>query len=288
MTLFTEIFPVNLDAVPPLAVYKLDTVGAHHINKVGRKLRYRLESRFKGHWYWDDEIKCLITDTPQDEANITTALTDLWNSQDEIFKNSLEMMTLISDIEPSSKGIADFVAKALLNDISQEIRDTLAEFKQDKGKYLINLECNRYGWVVQGHPAVSASIRSTLDYKGDLKSFAAEYPDDDLIGLHVIDKTKPDFQSSMEITAIAGKLGEGNRRQRLLGYNLSAAMRRLIENAPPDELVITTNEKYDYVMSALGVRIYNKDYSRFGISERLQLSSLVRAKYMSPIIDPKK
>lgn len=283
MTLFAEIFPINLDAIPPLTIYKLATTGSRQINEVGRKLKYRLEGRFKRHWHWDDEMECLLTDTPQSEADLMTALTDLWNEQEEIFKESLESIALAPDLKASTKGIANFVANSLLNDVAQEIRDTLAQFTQDKGKYYISLECNRYGWVVDGHPAVSASIRSSLDYKGDLKTFINQYPNDDLIGLHVIDKTKPDFQSSMEITGVVGKLGESNRRERLLRYKLTPAMRRIIEQAGLDELVITTNEKYHYVVSALGVRIYNKDYPRFGISERLQIPSSERTKYVLPI-----
>ena len=104
----------------------------------------------------------------------------------------------------------------------------------------------------------------------------------DLIGLHVLDKTKP-FEDSMEITVIVGKLGEGDRRKRLLGYNLTPQMRQMIERAPDDELVVKTNGTYDYISSALKIKIHPADYTRFDIHERLHIPADQRVKIIKLI-----
>lgn len=281
MSLFVEIFPVNLDSFPDLIIYKLGTIGSRSLNEVGRKLRYRLQNQYKGHWYWDEEIGCLITDTPLIENNIQKILEELWNEEDKFFAESLETLTIVSEIQPSLKGKANFAAHALLGDIDNEIKRELKKFSENKDDYSIDLECRRFGWVVNDAPAVSISIRSNLNYKGDLQKFIAKFPNDSLIGLHVTDKTKP-FDSSMEITEVIGKIEE-KRRERLLSYKLSPEMRKIIEKAAPNELVLMTNNKYQYVESALGIRIYNEDYARFDISERLQIPSNKRAQYVLPI-----
>ena len=51
--LFTEIFPVNTEALPELTAYKLATIGSNSVDKIGRKLSYRTKDKFGGHWNWD-------------------------------------------------------------------------------------------------------------------------------------------------------------------------------------------------------------------------------------------
>ena len=62
-------------------------------------------------------------------------------------------------------------------------------------------------------------------------------------------------------------------------------MRQSIESAPDDELVVKTNGKYDYISSALKIKILNADYARFGISESLQIPADQRVKSIELIAD---
>ena len=280
--LFTEIFPVNIEALPKLTAYKLKVSGSDNVDKIGYTLRYRLETKFRGHWYWDKEGKHLLTDKPQAEELMNNYLNELWEKQEEVFR-SLETIKIASAYQATTQGIADFVAQALLNDVVPDINKSLFQHRQKKEKYFINLACFRYGWVVDGHPAVSISIRSELEYKDDLAAYAATVQNaNDLIGLHVLDKTKP-FESSMKITEIIGNLGEGGRRERLLKYDISSEMKQHIESAPDDELVVKTKDRYHYISSALKIKIHNADYARFGISERLQIPADQRVKIIGLI-----
>ncbi|HMR68132.1 MAG TPA: hypothetical protein PKE64_29315, partial [Anaerolineae bacterium] len=272
MALFVEIFPVNVDVLPELTAYQLALTGSLSANEVGGKLRYRLQNKFGGHWYWDSEHKCLLTDKLVSDKQIDQTLQALWSETDKTFQQNLEGISYVPDLHPSAQGLARFVAHALLQDVERKIEETLAAHRQSKDTYSINLICTRFGWVVNGQPAVSLSIRSNIDFKDDLKGFMAKRPKENILGLYVTDKTKP-FNSAMEITKIVGKIGENNRRRRLLAYDLNAEMRQLVLNAPDDELIVETSGKYQYVVSALGLRVLNKHYDRFGISEKLQISS---------------
>ncbi|GAB4427900.1 MAG: hypothetical protein Kow0031_08000 [Anaerolineae bacterium] len=282
MVLFAEIFPVNVSKLPQLSAYRLTLTGSLSANEIGGKLSYRFLNKFGGHWYWDSEHECLLTDVPISDEQIRRALEELWKEADTIFQQNLEMISHDPELHPSARGVANFVAHALLRDVEQDIDATLARYRQNKGAYYIKLVCNRFGWVVNGQPAVSLSIRSNIDLKDDLRTFLAEHPGDDIVGLYVTDKTKP-FNTAMEITKVIGKIGERNRRARLLSFDLSAQMRRFVESASDDELVVETGGRYQYVVSALGLRVLNKHYERFGISERLQISSAKRKDYVLPV-----
>ena len=282
--LFTEIFPVNTEALPELTAYKLEVSGSDNVDEISYKLCYRLETRFRGYWYWDEAGKHLLTDKPQAEEAMNNYLKELWEKREEVFR-SLDAIKISPAYKPSTQGIASFVAKALLDDVAPAINKSLLGHRQEKEKYFINLVCDRYGWVVYGHPTVSISIKSELEYKDDLKAYTAKVQNvNDLIGLHVLDKTKP-FESSMEITEIMGNLGEDGRREKLLQYTTSSAMQQRIENAPDDELVVKTKNRYDYISSVLKIKIHNKDYARFGISERLQIPTDQRVEIITLIAD---
>ena len=284
-TIFTEIFPVHLEAVPTLTLYQLKVSGSANLDEIGGKVCYRLQTKFSGHWNWDQEKKHVITDSPQDESSIKDALHEIWETSTEkdIFRG-LENIEVAPNNTASIQGIANFVARSLQNDFSQAINSVLAKHRREKDTYYIDLRCRLRGWVVNNHPAVSISISSELKYKGNLKTYLATCNRiDQLKGLHVIDKTKPTFETSMTITEIAGKLGENNTRTRLLAFKTPPEMTRLIEQAPDDELVVKLDGKYDYIISALQIRIHSADYPRFKIKENLQIPASERAGYIQSV-----
>lgn len=286
MELFTEILPINLNSLPQFTVYSVKTITLDSKDKIGRKLSYQLQKKFSGYWHWDNISQCLITNILLSEDKLHQFILQLWqSSNDDIFKNSLESIALTDEITPSHQGIADFVAQKLLQYLNPQIRENLAKLTQNKGKYTIGYECQKYGCVVDNHPSVSISLKSKLDYKGTLKDYLTTIKTtDELIGLHVTDITKPDFQSAMTITSVVGKLGENNTKKRLLSYPLINIMQDIINQADDDELVVKTENFYDYVVSALRIRIYNQDYDRLKLSEKLQITSKNRILYLSPIM----
>ena len=283
LTIFTEIFPVQLAALPTRTLYELKVSGDVNLAEIGGTLSYRLQKKFGGHWKWDDEKRYIITDSMQDESAIKQVLQEIWKTSDEEdILRSLADMEVFSNDTASTQGIADFVARSLQDDFSKAIDNALAKYRREEKTYYVNLKSRLRGWVVDNHPAVSVSITSELESKFDLKTYFATLSDpNQLKGLNVTDKTKP-FQTSMPITGIVGQLGAGNTRDRLLAFNLPAEMKSLIEHASNDELVVKVAGKYDYVIGALKIKIHNADYARFKIKkEKLQIEAAQRAKYIA-------
>ena len=285
ITIFTEIFPIQLEALPKLTLYQLRVSGSVNLNEIGGTLSYRLQKKFSGHWKWDDEKRYVITDSTQDESTIKQVLQEIWETSDEEdVLRSLDDMEVFPNDTASTQGVANFVARSLQDDFSKAIDNALAKYRREEKTYYVNLKSRLRGWVVDNHPAVSVSITSELESKFDLKTYFATLSDpNQLKGLNVTDKTKP-FQTSMPITGIVGQLGEGNTRDRLLAFNLPAEMKSLIEQASNDELVVKVAGKYDYVVSALKIKIHNADYARFKIKEKLQIEAAQRAEYIKSVI----
>lgn len=282
--IFTEIFPVQSESLPDLTLYQLKVSGAVALDEVAGKVCYRLQAKFGGHWKWDKEKQYVITDSPQDQTAIRQILEEIWGTvnEEDVFR-SLESIEVFPNDTPSTQGIANFVARSLSDDFSRAINNALTKHRKERTTYYVDLICSLRGWVVDNHPAVSVSINSKLEYKGDLKTYLARLSHPTrLKGLNVTDKTKP-FQTSMPITGIVGRLGENNTRDRLLAFKPSPEMHDLIEQAPNDELVVKVAEKYDYVVSALRIKIHNADYTRFKINEKLQIEAAQRVEYITSV-----
>ncbi len=284
LTIFTEIFPVQLEKLPNLTLYQLKVSGSVPLDEIGGKLSYRLQKKFGGHWKWDDEKKYVITDSAQDEASIRQILQEIWEtSNKEDVLRSLEGIEVFPNDTASTQGVANFIARCLQDDFSRTINNALAKHRRDEKTHYVNLKSHLRGWVVDNHPAVSVSITSELESKIDLKTYLATHSDPaELKGLNVTDKTKP-FQTSMPITGIVGRLGENDMRDRLLAFKPPAEMKGLIEQAPEDELVVKVAGKYDYVVSALKIKIHTANYARFKINEKLQIEAAQRVKYITSV-----
>ena len=285
LTIFTEIFPVQLKALPNLTLYQLKVSGSIALDEIGGKVCYRLQTKFGGHWKWDKEKKYVITDSLQDEPAIRQILQEIWETSDEEdVLRSLEGIEVFPNDTASTQGIANFVARSLQDDYLQAIDNALDKHTREDKIYYVKLKCRLRGWVVDNHPAVSVSIASELKYKGTLKTYLATCNSpNQLEGLHVIDKTKPTFETSMTITEIVGKLGENNTRSRLLAFKTPPEMKRLIEQASDDELVVKLDGKYDYIVSVLQIQIHSADYPRFKIKENLQIPVSERAEYIKSV-----
>ncbi|MBB1125611.1 Piwi domain-containing protein [Thiospirillum jenense] len=285
MTLFAELFPVNTNKLPRLFVYQLQTVRGEITKKIGWQLAYRLTNQFKKqHFVWDDDGQVLIADIALEQAEIDAFIKELWQLPIDSFKAALEAMTLAPHLQPSQQGIADFVAHSFLNDIAPHVTKALDQFKRKRENYDVILKADYAGWVVHGQPAISISVSSELQYKHDVKRHAATLSDiNQLIGLSVFDKTKWFFKP-MKITSIVGQLGEPGRRERLLSFDLMPRMQKCVEEAPDSELVVKLNRQYDYVISALGINIRNKDHGTFNVSERLQIPPKKRAECIKAVV----
>lgn len=267
-TLFTEIFPIKQDALPPLFAYRLD-VRTGDYSTVGGKLAYRLKKTFSGHWAWAGGL--IVTDNPQEVDEITKVVKILWEEQPETFKG-LRTATAVVNWQPDARAISEFVARGLLSDVEKQVQGVLSGNKQDLGNAVVERVHEVRGWIVEGVPAVSVSISSRLVLKQDLKTYAARVQPDQLIGLQVADKTST---LKGELIEAVGTLA--TERSRLLALTQREEMQKLLTSAPNTDLVVTISNgrnDYDYAVGALRIILYLEYLHRFGINSKKALAAL--------------
>ncbi|OKH17363.1 Piwi domain-containing protein [[Limnothrix rosea] IAM M-220] len=288
LTLFAEILPIDVTALPQLFTYQINFTGQADRNQVARKLQYRLLTAFRGYWVWSKSDQKIIADRKISQPQLHNALEQLWQDQNEdLFHRCIDSIQFSQNYLITNQGIADFVSQGLLRHHYARIVAILKQSQQQKNRYSINIVHQIYSWVVHSQPAISLSIKQEIDYGGTLASYLQKNPDiQNIKGLHVLDITKPSFNNAMEIKKVIGRLGEGNTRQRLLSQTRNPAMQEMIKEAPNQEVIVEVgNAGYHYISSALKIRVLNRDYERFGIRERLQIPSDERIKYLKPAMD---
>lgn len=268
-TLFTEIFPVIPSSLPAIFAYRLELNRGADASTIGGKLSYRLKKTFDGHWAWAGGF--VITDTAQEVSEVMKVVKTLWSEQPDTFKG-LRSVAMDYQWQADARSMSEFVARGLFADVEKSIQKVLLKNKQDLGSAVVERVHEVRGWVVDGAPAVSVSISSRLVLKQDLKGYAAQVSQDQLVGLQVADKT-----SSLkgELTEIVGTLA--TERQRLLHLTQRGEMQNLITTSPDSDLVVTVSNgrnDYDYAIGALRIILYLEYLYRFNINSRKALSAL--------------
>lgn len=268
--LFTEVFPVKTGSIPTLSSWQI-RVGNQETVSLGWKLAYRLGRLVGGHWIWAEGKLVSDTTVSQDEMNRT--LQQIWNDPSVDFGN-VRGITLLSDWNPHTLTIADFVAFGLAGDLQRTIEARLGQHRRNLNNAYVERDYSVRGWEVDGHPAVSISVFSQVVYTTPFQVFVnARHDLDELLGLLVKDKTST---LKGEIVEIVGPLSD--HRTRLLSYTKRDPMIAILQNAPDDELVVkvkpVSNDGYDYPVSALQLVIRTKDYERLAIDGQAVLSEL--------------
>lgn len=260
VTLLVEIFPAQVENIPPLVAYRLNTSGGD-LATIGGKLSYRLRRRFGQHWVWTSGH--ILTDSLQTQDNIDEFLESLWKIEPETYKNLIAIRPDESwDISAQAK--ADFVARGLFEDLRPQIQQILNSQSIRLDKVQVERIYETRGWVIGNQPSISISVSSRLVYLDDLGDYVRTFGQSDLKELWVADKT-----STMKgvIIGISGTTGE--HRRRLLAITQREEMREIIESASEDELVVRVlsgRNEYEYVASALRIIVKTEHFKRFGIN----------------------
>src|SRR5690606_2815243 len=105
--LFTEIFPVITEALPPIYAYRVDVDGGEPWT-VGGKFAYRLKKAFQGHWAW--AASRILTDEPQPQEEIDKIIKTCWAEQPEIYR-ALKRVVPDSNWKPDIRAQAGFAAR---------------------------------------------------------------------------------------------------------------------------------------------------------------------------------
>jgi hypothetical protein len=232
MTLFTEVFPVTKEAIPPLHAWRLD--GRGDFATMGGKLAYRLRKELGARWVWSSFR--LWTDSEPSPDKVAAVLGKMWKEFPNIFQG-LRAVVPDPNWKLTTQTQAEFASRGLLSESEAAIRTLLKRKQRMVGDAIVDRVHEARGWDVQGVPAVSVSIFSRLTYKHDLKTYAAHVRDPEkLVDLFVAETMS---SAKGRIVAVVGPLGE--HRVRLLNLTKRDEMQELIEKAPDDELVVTVD-----------------------------------------------
>jgi hypothetical protein len=269
MHLFAEIFPI--EQPPALTAYHLrlyelpEDYPPVDVPRLGRRLLSRLRKILPGGWIWNGE--CLITDTEAMIFEITEAL-EVLKADDPDNIGFIEALEPDFMWTPTPHTLADFVIRTRLNTLDDALNAALAKFNRELYETIrVEREYKATAWEASGQPAVALSTAARLICKDDAQTFATLKRDPQvLIGLRVSDKTSP---FSGEITKITGTVEE--RREKMLNAADKSTLRKLIQNAPGDDLavrVVSGDEKVEYPASALELLVRPSDFALFKIDER--------------------
>ncbi|MDX2160196.1 MAG: hypothetical protein SF162_02615 [bacterium] len=265
---FVEVFPIRIEALPPLTAYRLKLVGelsAVDLNRLGSRLVTRLRSGFDGVWLWASQR--VISDTPPAAMKLLVALDEMRSEQPNVFGwiDSLEEDYAWA---AAPEAITDYVLKGRIAALDAEIEAALAKTAYGIKNTLVEREHRVRAWEVDGQPALSLAVVTRLLYEPELQAYADTLKDPDaLIGLWAADKLST---ASGEIVRIVGKTGDS--RERLLKLAQRDGMRDLIAAAPDDALVVRLQVGYqelDYVAPALRLLIRVEDAERFDIKPQM-------------------
>jgi hypothetical protein len=290
---FSEVFPIQLDALPEVTAYRLSfhtavsaTERAALERKMGGKLTYRLRNSFGGMWVW--VAGHVITDMPPNPVKLLMVLDQARREQASLYKG-LDGLEEDYGWQPGVEEVAEFVVRGPLEFLAPEIEEALAKTTFPLQNAHVKREFRARAWAVSEQPSVSLSVISHLLYDIDIDTYAAtlEKPAD-LLGLSVVDKT-----SSMqgEIVKIVGTVEE--QRQRLLKLTQRDEMAGLIGRAKGDHMVLrilSGNNEYDYVSDALALLIRLEDAHRFEVNPQhveraLHLKPTLRAQIVKVVSD---
>lgn len=268
--IFTELYPVRITDLPELYAWKLAT-SAFENKSLGWKLAYRLRKYTGGHWIWGENR--LVADIQMSDDKMRDFLQSLWQDTGNDFVK-IRGIQKDDDWSPQPLTQAEFVAQGLLPDLDRTVRENLKKHRRAIRNAYIERDYYVRGWEFDGKPVVSISISSSVKSQYLFSNIARQSEDKTkILGLLVQDTTS---ENKGEVIEIVGPLSE--HRARLLQWTTRDRMRKLIEIAPNDELVLKmksgAHDGYDYIASTLQLVVRPKDYQRLQIDGQQALRAL--------------
>ncbi|MFN8447892.1 MAG: hypothetical protein U0521_04715 [Anaerolineae bacterium] len=273
--LFTEVFPIRTESLPPLTAYHLLLHGDEPSRRVGARLADWLGGAFGGFWLWSGGR--LITDAAPNPVKLLMSIDDA-RAEQKLF-HPIESLEEDFQWHPSPEEIADYVVKGPIARLEGAVLEALSRTVYSIRSTRVQREYRLRTWVVDGAPALSVSVVSRLLYEPDLGAYLATIKEpSEIVGLWVADKTS---LAQGEIIKVVGLLDE--HRERLLELAQRGAMREIVETAPGDHWVVRVlagSRELDYVADALDLVVRPEDITTFAINEQ----QLEKALHLKPTL----
>jgi hypothetical protein len=289
--LFTEVFPVRIEGIPPLHAYRVlltDTLSpsSHERRSFGGKLAARLRAMMPGLWVWAGGV--LLTDSPPE----TTASAEMISA---IIAENPQVFTLLGGIEsipdwkPNADMLVKVVIRGLIPGLAPQIIAALASTTFPMQNARVERQYRVHGYVIDDKPAISLLVSSRVLYAPTIhdqidrlgKATA-------LVGL----RAKVNLSSAEgEIIKAVGLVRE--QRARLLNAATRASERDLISAADDESWVFRLDiegSEGDFVADALQLLVGLDDFGQYDVTpaqvERaLRLKPPDRARIVKAVSD---
>ncbi|MCA9912008.1 MAG: hypothetical protein KC496_01610, partial [Anaerolineae bacterium] len=284
-----ECFPLNLEAIPPLAAYNLRLLdsAASWTQTQGIELAQSFSRQLPGDWVY--AAGRILTNDPAEPETIDTILEKNRSNSAQVAAVA-ELVPLV-DWQPDAISAAEYVLQTSIQAHISEIRETLLSLGTRIRNGYVLREPRLRAWEVAGYPAISISIRSNLLYDRNLQQYIEEHSPEDSVGLRVMDRTPVAQVATVE--KVLGTVAQ--QREALLQEDHQGIMQHLLQHAADHESVVQVSGGQITHLPASALRVVirtqsREDWERFGVDGTqavhvLRLAPAVRAKIVRTASD---
>src|SRR5262245_50690756 len=145
-SLFVEVFPVNVSALPPLTAYRI-AVSKGSPDEIGAKLAARLSEVASGCWVWVGER--LLTDSALNPVKLLMTIDQIRADEPKSF-GSLEVVEEDYGWRVTAAAVADYVVEGLMLPLDPAIREALATTSVRAGTLQVDHTYQAQPWSVGG------------------------------------------------------------------------------------------------------------------------------------------
>jgi len=151
-SLFVEVFPINLAALPTLTAYRI-AVSKGSLNDIGLKLAERLNAVESGCWVWAGER--LLTDEALNPVKLLMTIDQIRADEPKSFA-TLDAVEEDYGWRATPAAAADYVLLGLLAEHEPAMQAALAA--AHSGSLAVEHTYQARPWAVDGQPALSLSV----------------------------------------------------------------------------------------------------------------------------------
>jgi hypothetical protein len=264
--LFTEVFPVRLEGIPPLHAYRVlltDPLSpsSNERRSFGGRLAARLRALLPGMWVWAGGA--LLTDSPPEPTEAAEVITAIIAENPHVFA-LLGGIEPIPDWTPTADTLVKVVIRGLLPGLAPQIIAALAATTFPMQNSKVERQYRVQGYVIDDKPAVSLLVTSRVIYTPTISDQIERLGKATaLVGL----------RAKVNLTGAEGEIVKAvglarEQRARLLNAAARASERDQISAADDESWVFRLDidgSEGDFVADALQLMVGLDDLAQFDV-----------------------
>ncbi|PJF27202.1 MAG: hypothetical protein CUN53_04945 [Phototrophicales bacterium] len=289
--LFTEVFPVRLEGIPPLHAYRVllndaPAPSSQERRSFGGRLAARLRALLPGLWVWAGGA--LLTDSPPKTAVTAEIISAIIADNPQVFA-LLGGIEPIPDWTPTADTLVKVVIRGLIPGLAPQIIAALAATTFPMHNARVERQYRVQGYIIDDKPVVSLLVASRVIYAPTIRDQIEKLGKATaLVGL----RARVNLNGAEgEIVKAVGLVRE--QRTRLLSAAARASARDLISTADDESWVFRLDidgSESDFVADALQLLVGLDDMAHFDVvpaqvDRALRLKPPERARIVKAVSD---